>query len=183
MPGASDATLLQNAVTMTATARLASEAIVVQVSITNDQTGHHVPTDSPLRQLILLVQAVNEQGQPLPLLEGPVVPDWGGTGDPAQGYYAGLPGKGYAKVLEELWTGVQPTGAYWNPTRIVSDNRIAALSTDSSRYRFAAPDGTAHIQVRLLFRRAFKELIDQKGWDAPDILMEERAIVVHRRHS
>ena len=29
----------------------------MQVSITNDRTGHHVPTDSPLRHLILLVQA------------------------------------------------------------------------------------------------------------------------------
>jgi hypothetical protein len=34
------------------------------------------------------------------------------------------------------------------------------------------------ITVNLLFRRAFKELMDQKGWDAPDILMEQPAAIV-----
>ena len=178
MPGASDQELLQNAVTMTATARLEGGALVVQVSITNDQTGHHVPTDSPLRHLILLVQVTDGQGLALPLLDGPTVPEWGGVGDPAQGYYAGLPGKAYAKVLKELWTEVLPSGAYWNPTRIVSDNRIAAFATDSSTYAFAAPGGTARIDVELLFRRAFKKVMDQKGWDVPDILMEQQSIVV-----
>ena len=56
MPGASDETLLQNAVTMTATARREGDTVVVRVDIINDKTGHHVPTDSPLRHLILLVQ-------------------------------------------------------------------------------------------------------------------------------
>jgi len=32
------------------------------------------------------------------------------------------------------------------------------------------------MQVTLLFRRAFKELIDQKGWDALDIVMEQQTI-------
>jgi hypothetical protein len=176
MPGASDETLLQNAVSMTVTAQLEADMLVVQVNVTNDQTGHHVPTDSPLRQLILLVRAVDDRGQSLSLLEGPTVPEWGGVGDPAQGYYAGLPGKSYAKVLEELWTEVQPSGAYWNPTRIVSDNRIAAHSTDKSTYRFAAPKGSVRVEVELLFRRAFRALSDQKGWDDSDILMEKQAI-------
>jgi len=40
------------------------------------------------------------------------------VGDPEQGYYAGLLSKGFAKVLEELWSEVSPMGAYWNPTRV-----------------------------------------------------------------
>ncbi|UCC65009.1 MAG: carboxypeptidase regulatory-like domain-containing protein, partial [Anaerolineae bacterium] len=91
MPGASDEELLQNAVTMTATAWLEGDAVVVQVDITNDKTGHHVPTDSPLRHLILLVCATDAQGNTLQQLDGPTVPEWGGVGDYARGYYAGLP--------------------------------------------------------------------------------------------
>jgi hypothetical protein len=199
MPGAMDEELLQNAVTMTATVQLEGETIVVQVDITNDQTGHHVPTDSPLRHLILLVQAADGQGQVLPQLDGPTVPEWGGVGDPsegsalspsallridsvegvAEGYYAGLPGKGFAKILEELWTEVSPSGAYWNPTRVLSDNRLAAFATDTSTYTFAAPtEGEVTVEVTLLFRRAFKELMDQKGWDVPDIVMEQEAITL-----
>lgn len=177
-PGAMDEELLQNAVTMTATAHLEGDTVVVQVDITNDRTGHHVPTDSPLRHLILLVQATDAQGQALPQLDGPMVPEWGGVGDPTQGYYAGLPGKAFAKVLEELWTEVSPTGAYWNPTRVLDDNRLAAFVTDTSVYTFAAPTGgEATVKVTLLFRRAFKELIDQKGWDVPDIVMEQVALL------
>jgi hypothetical protein len=149
------------------------------VDITNDNTGHHIPTDSPLRHLILLVTATSEDGETLPQIDGPKLPEWAGVGDAAQGYYAGFPGEAYAKILEELWTEVSPTGAYWNPTRIISDNRIAAFETASSTYTFSAPDlGSANIEVTLLFRRAFIELIDWKGWDAPDIEMASEEMIV-----
>ena len=36
-------------------------------------------------------------------------------------------------------------------------------------------DGTITIGVRLLFRRAYKELMDQKGWDVPDIVMTQQS--------
>jgi hypothetical protein len=85
--------LLQNAVAMTATAQLEGDAVVVRVEITNDQTGHHVPTDSPLRHLILLVQAANADGNPLTQLEGPTVPVWGGIGDPARDTTLASPGR------------------------------------------------------------------------------------------
>lgn len=174
MPGAGDQTLLQNALTMQVEARRDGADIAVQVSLINDLTGHHIPTDSPLRHLILLVQAFDETNQPLSLEEGSTLPEWCGVGDPASGYYAGLPGVAYAKILSELWTEITPTGAYWNPTRIVSDNRLAAFSRDESLYRFKAPgSGEARIQVRLFFRRAFIELMDQKGWKVADILMEQ----------
>ena len=82
-----------------------------------------------------------------------------------------------------MWTEVTPTGAYWNPTRIISDNRIPAMESDTTSYAFQtseAPDNgetsEVSVEVKLLFRRAFIELIDQKGWDVPDILMEEETI-------
>jgi hypothetical protein len=180
MPGAADEHLLQNSVTMTTTARLEENSVVVDVAITNDQAGHHVPTDSPLRHLILVVEATGSDGLPLPQLDGPTVPDWGGVGSPAEGHYAGQPGKAFARVLEELWTEVSPTGAYWNPTREVSDTRLAAFATDASRYTFAAPaEGDVQIEVTLLFRRAFIELMDQKGWEVEDIVMEEANFTLH----
>lgn len=83
----------------------------------------------------------------------------------------------------ELWTEIAPTGAYWNPTRIVSDNRIPAMGSDTSTFVFAAPaEGPAIIEVRLLFRRAFIELMDQKGWDVPDIVMEQETLRLPSRN-
>jgi hypothetical protein len=177
MPGAADQALLQAAVTMDVTAERDADKIQVAVTITNDQTGHHVPTDSPLRHLLLLVQPVDSNGAPLSQINGPVIPDWGGVGDPQAGYYAGLPGTGYAKILQERWTNVSPSGAYWNHTVILSDNRIPAMGSDETHYVFAAPaSGSVDLQARLLFRRAFITLADQKSWQLTDILMEETTI-------
>jgi hypothetical protein len=128
---------------------------------------------------MLVVRATAGQGGELRQLDGTSLPDWCGVGDPARGYYAGLPGKAFAKLLEEVWTGVSPTAAYWNPTRVLSDNRIAALATDRSTYVFSAPAaGTVRVEVVLLFRRAFIRLMDQKGWDVPDIEMSRQTLTL-----
>ncbi len=172
MAGASDETLLQNSITMTTTARLKGQEVLVEVSINNDKTGHHVPTGVPLRHIILVVQATDADGNLLPLRDGPVLPDWTGN-------YAGQSGQYYAKILEDEWTGESPTGAYWRDIRLVEDTRLAAFATDVSQYAFAAPaEGSATVEARLIFRRAFQELMEQKGWDDPDIVMEEETIVV-----
>ena len=178
MPGAADAQLLQNAVTMTATARREGVRITVTVAVTNDKTGHHVPTDSPMRQLILHVRARDASNADLVQAGGPVIPAWGGTGPVDEGGYAGRPGTAYARILEELWTGVSPTAAYWNPTRVVSDNRLAAFATDETTYGFTSAGGPATVEVVLLYRRVFAALNEQKGWDLPDIVMERMVLEV-----
>jgi hypothetical protein len=175
MPGASDEALLQNSVTMTATAQLDGDTVLLEVSITNDKTGHHIPTGVPLRHMILVVQATDADGNLLLLRHGPVLPDW--TGD-----YAEQPGQYYAKILEDEWTGESPTGAYWRDIRLVEDTRLAAFETDISRYAFAAPaEGFVTVEARLIFRRAFQQLMEWKGWDDPDIVMEEETVVVTAR--
>jgi hypothetical protein len=172
MPGANDEKLLQNAVTMTTTAQMEGDAVAVEVSITNDKTGHHVPTDSPLRHLILVVGATDANGNPLPLVHGPELPDW--TGD-----YAGQAGRYYAKILQDEWTGEVPTAAYWRDIDLVEDTRLAAFATDVSQYSFAAPaGGEITVDARLLYRRAFQALMEQKGWDDADILMEEDTVAL-----
>jgi hypothetical protein len=179
MPGASDENLLRHAVSLTAEADLSDGVLTVQVEIVNDRTGHHVPTDSPLRQMILLVRPTDAEGNPLAQTAGPILPDWAGVGDPNQGYYAGLAGKAYAKILEQTWTGVRPTAAYWTMTRIAHDNRIPALESDRTTYTFAAPaNGAIDVEVKLIFRRAFIELVNQKGWDVPDILMAQQTLTL-----
>jgi hypothetical protein len=172
MPGVTDEKLLQNSVTMQGTARREGDQIKVEVSITNDNVGHDIPTDVPIRSMILVVEALDENGNVLSLAEGPVNPAYSGN-------FGGLPGKTFAKILKDEWTGETPTGAYWRPVSIVEDTRLAALATDVTRYSFAASaNGAATINVRLLFRRAFQLLEEQKGWNDADILMEEVTIPV-----
>jgi hypothetical protein len=180
MLGASDREFMQNALTLTAKATLTGTLtdcqVAVEVSVTNDETGHHVPTDSPLRHVMLIVEAIGANNKPLMLTDGPRLPEWAGN-------YAGLPGQSYAKILEDEWSGEKPSAQIWRPVRVVEDTRLAALATDVSYYTFDAP---AHLlnpeptklHVRLIYRRAFQQLMEWKGWSDPDILMEELTLTV-----
>ncbi len=174
MLGALDQDFLQNALEMRVETEHGDGYLQVAVSLFNDNTGHKIPTDSPLRHMLLVVEALDEDGNLLTLENGPTLPPWAGEGEPDKGYYAGLPGKGYALILQELWTEISPSGAYWNPTRVVEDTRLEPFEEDFSIYRFSVPEGGAmQVHVKLLLRRAFIEMMDQKGWTDPDIIMAE----------
>lgn len=156
---------LENAVEMTMTTQESDSTISVDVVIHNNQTGHHVPTGVTIRNMILVIDAWRESdGQPLAYLGNQTIHDLGGIGDPAQGNYAGLPGRLYAKVNHDA-SGHGPT-FFTEATGIQFDNRIPALASDSTHYTFRAPldEDTYHVRARLIYRRSFKFLADAKGW-------------------
>jgi len=166
MPGAASQTLLQNTVAMSLTAQMSYPEIEASVTITNVLAGHDVPTDHPGRHMILTILATDNNGISLLQTSGPVVPFWGGA-------QSGLPGKAYAKVLQDALSGQYPVVSYWKQAFIRSDNRLPAFSSDSSDYGFLAPQagGTVTVTAELLFRRTFQAEMDQRGWNSPDILM------------
>ncbi len=179
MPGARDLDLLQNSVSLTLEAERTTEGLRVRTKVINDQTGHHVPTDTPLRHVILVVRAYDSGASELPLKKGAVLPEWCGAGDPNDGNYAGLPGKVYVKLLEEKWSGDSPTAAYWNPTRVVIDTRIGAFESDAGEFLFDAPDsGEARVKAVLIYRRVYKNIMELKGLNEPDIIMESAEISI-----
>lgn len=156
---------LDNAVTATMSASLDGDTIRVSVAIINDRTGHHVPTGVTIRNMILLVEARRLQdGLTLVHTSSQTVHELGGVGDPAMGYYAGLPGKLFAKVNHDA-TGAGPT-FFTDATGIRFDSRIPALATDRTSYRFDVPNnsGQIEIDVRLIYRRSWRALTDAKGW-------------------
>jgi len=181
-PGAADVELLQNTVSMTLSARQVADNLRASVIITNTDAGHHVPTDFPARNMILLVRATDDQERELAQVAGPTVPDWGGVG-PDPDDYAGWPGKGYAKVLQDVVSGEAPVASYWKQALIQSDNRLAAFEADTTAYDFLVPEGGGDIEVevRLIFRRAFKPLAEAKGWDMEDIVMETEVVTISLR--
>ncbi|MBZ0269253.1 hypothetical protein K8I85_13950, partial [bacterium] len=156
---------LENAVTLNIVATTSGDTLGVQVEITNDLAGHHVPTGVTVRNMILLVDAWRDGDESTLVHTGSqLVHELGGIGDPAQGYYAGLPGKFYSKLNHDS-TGSGPT-FFTDATGILFDNRIPALATDVTDYTFQIPpgEGTLHARARLIYRRAFRFLVDAKGW-------------------
>lgn len=122
MLGATDLILLENSADLDVTVTREGNLIKVMVSVYNAYSGHDIPTDSPLRQILLSVKATDPNGNEVLLKNGPILPDW--TGD-----YAKTPGIYFAKILEELWTNVSPTASYWMQTRLIEDTRLPALET------------------------------------------------------
>lgn len=154
---------LEAALTLTLDATLDDDGVSVVVTIDNDQAGHHVPTGVAIRNVILLVEAT-QGGAPLVATGEQVVHALGGEGDPAEGYYAGLPGKLYAKAHEGAG-GVSPV-FFTEATAVAFDTRIPALGRDETAYAFALPDtgGDIVVRARLIYRRAYRAMIDEKGW-------------------
>jgi hypothetical protein len=169
--GLKDLAFMRSTVAMTLSARASRTRAQVTVTLENVGAGHHVPTDSPLRHMILVVSASDGNGEELPLRSGPRVPEWGGG-------YAGMPGRCYAKILQDVSSGSALVVSYWKPTRIVSDNRIPARGKDTTTYTFAMSETEANITAVLIFRRAFQSLERSKGWEPSDIVLAEADVTL-----
>ncbi len=147
---------------------ITDDTLSVRVDVTNVGAGHSLPTGVTLRNLILVVQATDRNGTPLEHLDDRVIPNWGGAGPRDQGNFAGLPGKGYARVLvdESLVENVLFTVAV-----AAFDNRIPARATDTTTYTFALPRDwrkrDVRVDTRLYYRRAFKPTASQRKWNVP----------------
>ncbi|MBI3960603.1 MAG: hypothetical protein HY328_17470 [Chloroflexi bacterium] len=185
MLGSKDPTFLRSAVTLVLTATQGADGVLAEVAITNRGAGHSIPTDGWMRNLILLVTAFDPEGNPLAYLSPERVPAWAGVGSIEQANYAGLPGKGFARLLED-WEGEAPAPPWRNGVRVRRDNRIGAGETDRSHYLFALPEkcappatscGSIRLTARLIHRRVFKPWADAKGFDPTDTPMAEASAV------
>jgi hypothetical protein len=104
---------------------------------------------------------------------GSTIPAFGGTGNPAQGNFSGLPGKLFAMVTRDNRTGQSPS-PNWLANEIVTDNRIPAGVTDTSIYKFRiGRHAQAQIHVQLIYRAVYKPWADTKGWDMREVIMAD----------
>lgn len=155
-----------------------NNSLEVIVTVRNRNVGHKFPTDSPLRHLILVLEARDQFGNILLQTDGSQIPNWAGSNGlfvetPGVRAYAGLPGKIFANLLIEEDINLWPSAAYWNETKpaqvtkdgVVSDNRLAPGGRDDSNYFFAIPnDGEVRFTISLMYRFGFYDLMHQKRW-------------------
>jgi hypothetical protein len=169
--GVKNIEFMSSALSLDIIQKVENNQLSLRVILTNTAAGHHFPTDHPGRHLILVVKVLNQEGTPIPLKDGPVIPDW--AGDPA-----GNPGKVYAKVLMDARSGDYPVVGYWKPTLIQSDNRLAANQGQETRYIFQLNGEPVTIQIRVLFRRLYQPIAEVYGWDLGEILLAEESFII-----
>lgn len=159
---------LHRALTLRTASRVEGTTLTVDVDLTNTGAGHHVPTGVTIRNVLLVVSPRDKAGNVLAQTSGPTVPNWGGTGGAAVGGFAGLPGRGFARVLVDEF-GAE--NVLFTEAVDAFDNRIAAGATDHSTYTFELPADwrkrDVRVDTRVYFRRVFKPFADQRKLNVP----------------
>ena len=168
-------TQLKTAVSMEIESEVKGNILTTTVYITNTNGGHWVPTGEPMRSVLLVLDAVDENEKPLKRLSGEVMPEIAGRGDLSKGNYAGLSGVLFAKVLEDA-AGNQHV-PFWRAESIAIDNRIRPKSTVSYQWKFRLnnPDEEPSVTAKLFYRPVNKSLAQSKKWLVDDILITDAA--------
>jgi hypothetical protein len=138
----------------------------VETRLVADDVGHRVPTGFIDRQVLLVVEAVDERGKPVALRAGPTLPAAAGTG------LAGKPGRLYARLLrDESGRGPVP---FWRATPDVVDTRLIPGRPDEAAFEFVrAP---AVVRARVLHRRFWAEVAAAKGWPDRDLVVIDHQV-------
>ena len=135
----------------------------VDIEITAQNVGHRVPTGFVDRQLILVVEASDADGQRVSLLEGTRLPA-------STGKWSGLPGALFAKQLFDE-KGRTPV-PFWLPILKIEDTRLQPDAPE--RRLFAFPATAQRLTVQLWYRRFWQEVADARGWTDNDFLVQEQ---------
>jgi len=189
--GVKDEKFMRDSIEMDCGVSIDEEKLEVTVTIENTGAGHHYPTGSPMRNMVLVLEVRDAKGNELEHEEGERVPVWGGDGDVSEGNYAGLPGKGFAKVFKDITPYPGPRrvrhfppvypAPYWRPATLHYDSRIPAEGIDISHYSFKVLQDT-HFPVivdsKLIFRRTFKNWIDDMNIEVLDLELERVQISI-----
>jgi len=197
-----DKSFLSQSVDMKVNMRPNRRYLIVEVRITNTGAGHFYPTGHPIRNVILAIEVQDQHGKAIKLVEGDTVPLYGGdpSTDDATSNYSGLPGKGFARVLEKVNpiscfnTSVPGANAligqslaleketrqlfpqeYWKRTIVLEDSRLPPRGVYNQIFKFETGEGMhkAVVKARLIYRKAFKPLAIYYGWDLKDVVIKE----------
>ena len=203
-----DKSFLSQSIDLRTDTRLDRKHLTVEVAITNTGAGHFYPTGHPIRNVILAIQAWDQDSKAIKPVESDIVPLYGcvPAADNADGKYSGLAGKGFARVLEKVNpiscfnVSVQGANAligqnitleretrqifpqeYWKRTVVLEDTRLPPLVTYNQVFRFQSEQGMskATLKAKLIYRKAFKPLARHYGWDMEDIVIKDITKQVH----
>jgi len=86
-------------------------------------------------------------------------------------HLAGRAGLGFAKIT--VSADETDNVPFWRAVDLRSDSRLAPDETQACEHRFALPaglDGDVTVTARLVYRKTFVELADERGWMLEDLV-------------
>jgi hypothetical protein len=177
-PGSMDEFFLRSSVELTLEAHLADRAVRATATVRSVNVGHRLPTGSPERHLLLIVRATDEHGNVLAQQSGPSIPSAGGVGLREAGNLAGSPGKLFGKLLRG--PGGDSPAPFWQAIDLDSDTRLLPDQPDRTTFTFDLADshGPVRLEARLIYRRFYKAIADEKSWPDADVVLAERTVEI-----
>lgn len=161
-----EADMLRRCLTVSVTLGEDGDTVRANIEVLADNVGHRVPTGFIDRNLLLIVDAFDARNEPMRLISGPQLPPT--VGRP----YAGRPGWLYAKQLKSP-DGKHPI-PFWLAHQEPEDTRLLPGRPDRHAFQFAK--GSNRLRVRLLYRRFWQEVAENKGWPDDEIVVVDRII-------
>lgn len=163
----SQADMLRRCVQLESSPQRRTDGVHLRLRLGLEGAGHRVPTGYIDRQLLLVAQAENARGEPLPLVAGPTLPA------PAGRELHGQPGRLFARLLRGL-DGKSPAPFWRADPGSLQDTRLAPGQAEEVPLVF--PPETARVRIRVLYRRFWDEVIRSKSWPDRDLLVHERLV-------
>lgn len=187
--GAQDADMLKKALSLkTEASKTVDGKLLVRATVENIGAGHKVPGSGPIRNVLLKIDAWDENGNPLKFVgpDSARLHPLAGMGNPKTGErdahdWGGMPGKMYAKVYASKpnpQTGKPMLGVGgFAADSIAFDTALKPREPDTTEYLFELPEGVkaVKVQAKLVYRYAFKPIVDRKGWsldERPSLMAE-----------
>jgi hypothetical protein len=174
MPGATPE-MLRKAVRLMVRLRTEKDRLHVETQIEAADVGHRVPTGFIDRHLILVVEGLDGKGSTVAADKGPKLPSSAGLGERTAGRLFG-------KQLQDF-EGKSPV-PFWRPSRVVEDSRLVPGKPTTDAWEFPA-EATSKVRVRLLYRRFYQAVAEEKGWPQNETVVvdrEQAAQVQAREH-
>ncbi len=163
------AAMLRGCLEVTSQCHTQPDHVNLVVTLKTHHVGHRVPTGFIDRHLILVVEAQDETGQPLAARTGTPLPA-------AAGDLAGKDGVLLAKRL--IGPGGESPVPFWQAGGELVDTRLEPDATQVFEFQFPANANT--FRVRLLYRRFWQQVADQKDWPDSTIVVEDQSWVGKR---
>jgi hypothetical protein len=168
-------------------AEVSDGRVAVRTDVQSLVAGHSWPTGVDMRNALVVVD-VTLDGAPLAQVAGDTIPFWASDDVPGvqDGDFAGMPGRGYAKVLEGRINGVGPPVRpvpFIDAERVHANTVIPPGATDVGFYAFALPSNATvgavlALRARIVYRRTWRSIAVTKNWVAnPDGEPWERLVV------
>lgn len=129
---------LARAAALTSQAQIKDNKVTVVCQVINKESGHKIPTGSPMRRMVLEVALISKQGKEI--AKKSVV---------------------YQKVLVDATGKVltEPAEMFYNAARVASDNRIAPQEQREERFEFDLPKEVDAFTVESHLRYEFETVI------------------------